>query len=73
MSVDNSRSEAVVDAYKKDKLARSALRRIRALIAEFDRSREQDARLALVGMVLMLALVGVALYFLLTGDRVTLS
>ncbi len=72
MSTDNPRSEAVVDAYKKDKLARSTLRRIHALIAEFDRSRAEDARLAVVGTVLILALIGIALVFFLTGERITL-
>ncbi len=73
MSSDNSRSEAVVDAYKRDKVARSALRRIQVLLAEFDRSRAEDARLAVVGTVLILALIGVALYFFLSGDQITLS
>ncbi len=73
MSNDNSRSEAVVDAYKQDKLSRSALRQIRALIAEFDRSRKEDARLAVVGAVMILALIGVALYFFFSGDKITLS
>ncbi len=73
MSSENSRSEAVVDAYKKDKLTRSALRRIHSLIAEFERSRAEDARLAVVGTVLILALIGIAFYFFLTGDRITLS
>ncbi len=73
MSVDSPRSRAVVDAYKRHKLARSALRRVHDLLGEFDESRAADARLARVGIVIILALIGAALYFFLTGDRITLS
>lgn len=73
MNVDSTRSQAVVDAYKKHKLARSALRRVHDLIGEFDESRAADARLARVGIVIILALIGAALYLFLGADRITLS
>ncbi len=73
MSADSPRSEAVVDAYKKHKLARSALRQIRCLIDEFDESRAADARLARAGILFILVLIGAAIYFFLSGDRITLS
>ena len=60
MSADDPRSEAVVDAYKKDKLARSALRRVHALIAEFDRDREDDVRWAIAGVIIIVVLLAVA-------------
>ena len=73
MDTNNTRSDSVVGAYKQDKLARSAFLRIRELLAEFEESRAADARLARIGIVFILALIGAALYFFLTGDRITLS
>ena len=68
-----ARSEAVVEAYRRHKLARSALRRVRDLIAEFDESRAADARLARAGIIALLLLLGLALIFFLSGERITLS
>ena len=67
------RSEAVVEAYRRHKLARSALRRIRDMIGEFDESRAADARLARIGIIALLVLLGLALVFFFSGERITLS
>ena len=67
-----NRSDAVVEAYRRHKLARSALRRVRDLIAEFDESRAADARLARAGIVALLLLLGLALVFFFSAERITL-
>jgi len=72
MSTDTSRSEQVVEDYKKHKLARSALRRIQNLIREFEAGRAFDLRLALFGLIIVFALTGVSAYFLLSADSITL-
>ena len=72
MSTDSSRSEQVVDDYKKRKVAASALRRIQELILGFEADRAADRRLARFGVVIILAIIGVAAYFMLSADRLTL-
>lgn len=54
---DDSRSEQVVTAYKRHKLAVSALHHIRRMLDGFERERQTDRRLALFGMVLILVFV----------------
>ncbi len=72
MSADTSRSEQVVEDYKKHKLARNALRRIQDLIREFEAGRAFDLRLALFGLIIVFTLTGVSAYFLLSADSMTL-
>jgi len=73
MSQDTSRSKQVIEAYKKHKLASSALCRIHDLIRGFEEGRRLDRRLAQFGLVIMLGLVGVSACFLLSADRLFLS
>jgi hypothetical protein len=72
MSHDTSRSEQVIEDYKKHKLAGSALRRIHELIRGFEEDRAFDLRLAQFGMVIILGLIGVSACLLLNFDRLSL-
>ena len=72
MSPTPTRSEAVVNSFKQRKLAFSAMRRIHELIQSFEQERATDRRLAGAGLLVILVLLGVSLYFFLSGDSVTL-
>ena len=73
MPTGSSRSEEVIAGFKQHKLAISALRRIQKLIDGFEKDRTFDLRLAQVGIIVMLALLGVAGYVFLGGDSLILS
>ncbi|MCP4769742.1 MAG: hypothetical protein GY875_26210 [Gammaproteobacteria bacterium] len=72
MSPTPTRSEAVVEAYRQRKLAHSAMRRIHELIQSFEQERATDKRLAGAGLLAILLLLGVSLYFFMSGDSITL-
>ncbi|MDH3761813.1 MAG: hypothetical protein OEU50_12585 [Gammaproteobacteria bacterium] len=72
MTADYERSEAVVEDYKKRKLAASALRRIRELIHGYEQDRVADVRMARIGIIIIM-LLGAAAYFFLGGDSVVFS
>ena len=72
MADPQTRSEKVVEAYKRHKLARSALRRIRELIHEFDAERAADRRFAWIGIALLVLVVGLICIYLGSAERVTL-
>ena len=72
MSFTPNRSEEVINSFKQRKLAISAFRRIHELIDGFERGRLADRRLASVGLVVILLLIGVSLYFFMSGDSLTL-
>jgi hypothetical protein len=72
MSPDTSRSEQVIEDYKKHKLASSALSRIDDLIRGFEEGRALDLRLAQFGMLITLGLLGVSACLLLSVDRLSL-
>jgi hypothetical protein len=72
MSQDTSRSEQVIEGYKKHKLASSALCRIHDLIRGFEEGRTLDLRLAQFGLLIILGLLGVSACFLLSADRLSL-
>jgi ACT domain-containing protein len=63
MTPNVSRSEEVVEDYKKRKLARSAYTKIRDTIEEWDTSRKIDHKLAILGMGAMLIIVVVAVIY----------
>ena len=73
MSIDSSRSEQVVESYKKRKLAISALRKIQDIIRGFDEDRAFDARMARIGLVIVVVVVAAVAYFYLSMDSVTIS
>jgi len=73
MTADTDRSEAVVEDYKKSKLARSALRRIGEIIHGFEQDRAADLRMARIGIAIIIVLLGIAACFFLGGDSLTLS
>ena len=64
MSQQSSRSEQVIEGYKNHKLAASALASIYELIQGFEQERIVDRRLAVIGMLGILVLVGISPYFL---------
>ncbi len=72
MSPTPTRSEAVVEAYKQRKLTLSVMRRIHELIQGFEQERATDKRLAGAGLLAILLLLGVSLYFFMSGGSVTL-
>ena len=73
MTFDTERSEAVVEDYKKHKLASSALRRIQEIINGFERDRAADVHMARIGVFIILAILGVAAFFFLGVESQTLS
>ena len=72
MSAQPTRSEEVIDNYKKHKVARSALRHIQNLLHGFERERRFDVKMARVGLVLLLLLVAGSLYWLSSIDSTIL-
>lgn len=73
METNRSRSEQVIEDYKRRKIAASALRRIQQIVQGFERDRAADRRLAGVGLVMILLLLGLAAWFIFGGDRLPLS
>jgi len=72
MVAEPTRSEEVISEFKQRKLARSAFRRIQELILGFEEGRTFDRRLARIGVIAVVLLVAVSLYFLFSGDSITL-
>lgn len=72
MPADTQRSEQVIEAYKKNKHASNALRRIHYLIRGYDEEHASNRRLACVGLIVVLVLVSVAAYLLLNSQSITL-
>lgn len=73
MSADSERSEAVIEDFKKRKLARSALRRIREVIYGFEQDRAADVRVARIGITIILVMLGLAAYLFFGSDSLTLG
>jgi sterol desaturase/sphingolipid hydroxylase (fatty acid hydroxylase superfamily) len=73
MTADDSRSEQVIEAYKRHKLSISALHRIRRLLQEFENQRIIDRKLGLFGIVVILSLLAVAAWLWLGRDSVVIS
>jgi len=73
MSTEPSRSEQVVEDYKKRKLARSALRRIHDLIEGFEQDRLIDRKLARIGLVVIVLLIVAGLYLVFAPDSVVVG
>jgi len=72
MPSEPTRSEEVMSDFKQHKLARSALRRIQELIYGFEEERAGDRQLARIGLLIVVVLVTASLYFLFSGDSITL-
>jgi len=73
MAADISRSEQVVEDFKKRKLTISALRRIQNLILGFEKDRQDDARIARIGLGVLLVVIALAAYYFLTADSIIIS
>ena len=72
MSSDTSRSEQVIEDYKRHKIARSAFRRIHDLIRGFEAGRVLDQRLAQCGLIIVLVLIVVSIVLLFSTDTLVL-
>ena len=73
MTAENSRSDQVIEAYKRHKLSVSAFHHIRRMLREFDRERAADRKLAIFGVVVILSLLAVAACLWLGGESVVIS
>jgi hypothetical protein len=73
MDSEPTRSEQVVAGYKQRKLGQRALRCIHELIQGFEEERAFDWRMARIGLLVMVVLVSVSLYFFFSGERITLG
>ena len=73
MSQESSRSEKVVEDFKKRNLAISAFRKIQEIILGFDEDRAADVRMARIGVVIIVVVVVVAAYYYLSMESITLS
>ena len=73
MSTEPNRSEQVIAGYKQRKLAYSALYRIQELIRGFEAEHAFDRKAASIGVIAVVVLVAVSLYFLFSGDSITLD
>jgi hypothetical protein len=72
MATQSTRSEEVVADFKKHKLAHSALRRIHELLLKFERERAFDRKLARLGLLFIVILVAVSLFWLSSADSMIL-
>jgi hypothetical protein len=73
MASEPTRSEQVVAGYKQRKLGLNALRRIHELIQGFEEARAFDWRMARIGLLVVVVLVSISLYFVFGGERITLG
>ena len=72
MAAEPTRSEEVISDFKQRKLVRSALRRIQELILGFEEDRAFDRQLARIGVIAVVLLVAVSLYFLSSDSSIIL-
>ena len=74
MDSNATRSEQVIDDFKKRKAAKSALHKIHRLIKSFDEDHQSNIHWAKVGLIALsiLLLVGLSIFFLGTTE-VTIS
>ena len=70
MNAQPGRSELVVDAYKKHKLAISAIKRIRQMIAGFERRARLDTQIGRIGLVILLLLMAALSFYIFGSSEV---
>jgi hypothetical protein len=73
MSIQPNRSEQVVEDFKQRKLAQSALRRIREMIRGFEAEHAFDRKAAGIGVIALVVIVAVSLFFLFSSNSITLG
>jgi hypothetical protein len=73
MQTDEPRSEQVITAYKRHKLAISALHHVRRLLLGFEQDRIANRRLALFGLFVILLVLAIAAWRWLGGESVVIS
>ncbi len=67
------RSNQVVDNYKQNKLNASVMSRIRHLLNKFESENAADRRWAWIGVVILVGLLSVAIYYFHTATKITIS
>ena len=72
MSRDTSRSEQVVEQYKRHKLAASTRRKIHRMIIGFEQECADDVRYARIGLIILMVLIGIMLAFYWSNEQITL-
>ena len=72
MASQSSRSEEVIEDYKKHKVARSALRHIHELLHSFEQDSLFDKKAARIGLVLLVAVLAVSYFWLSGSDSIIL-
>ena len=73
MQTDESRSEQVITAYMRHKLAISALHHVRRLLRGFEQERVANRRLAVFGLCVILLVLAIAAWQWLGGESVVIS
>jgi hypothetical protein len=63
MEYKSTRSEQVIEAFKRHRLASSVYRKIHRLIEAFEQDEKLDRQFAEIGMVVLLVVTGFAVYF----------
>ena len=64
MQPDLARSEQVIDAFKRRKLAASVYMQIRRIIRGFEEDAKMDRQIAEAGIVILLIVTGLAAYLM---------
>ena len=72
MESSSSRSEAVVESFNRRKLTISAIRSIQQLLLGFKQDRKTDQRIAVVGLLLVVGIAGIATYLFFGMESFTL-
>lgn len=71
--MESERSNQVIDRYKQHKLNVSVMTRIRHLLTKFEADDEADRRWAWIGVVVLIGLAIVALYYFINGSKIMIS
>lgn len=72
MASKPTRSEQVVEAYKKHKLAISALKKVLQLIMEFEQGRRLDTHIARIGLIIALLLIAALSFYFFGKSEVVI-
>ncbi len=71
--MDSERSNQVVGGYKKHKMNVSVMAGIRQLLIQFDADYATDRHWAWIGVVALIGLAMLAIYFFTGGSKITIS
>ncbi len=73
MDSQSDRSEQVVEAYKRHKLASSVLKRIHQIIEGFEQDRRLDTHVARIGLVVSILLIAALSFYFFGRAEVVIS